>query len=271
MKKLFLLAATAIIAAALLLVGCGSEKKPVADGQVTLKVGATPVPHAEILDEIKPLLKKEGVNLDVIVFNDYVQPNTALAEKELAANFYQHVPYLDKFNADHKTSLVSIVKVHVEPMGVYSNKIKNLADLTNGAKVAIPNDPTNGGRALLILQNQGLLKLKDGGSTTSTINNITENPKNLKIVELEAAQLPRSLDDVSVAVINTNYALEAGLNPLKDALAIESKDSPYANVLVIRKGEENDPNIQKLVKALNSKEVKDFITKKYNGAIIPAF
>ncbi len=276
MKKIFTFAATAIVAGALLLGGCGTDKTAdkgmTNDGkQVVLKVGASPVPHAEILEQVKPILAKEGVDLQIVEFTDYVQPNTALAEKELDANFFQHVPYLEKFNKEHNTNLVAGVKVHIEPMGVYSKTVKKLSELPEGAKIAIPNDATNGGRALLLLQKEGVIKLKDGGSVASTVADITENPKNITIVELEAAQLPRSLDDVTAAVINTNYALEAKLNPVKDAIAIESKDSPYANVLVFRKGEENNEAIKKLEAALNSPEIKKFIETKYNGAIVPAF
>lgn len=276
MNNFFKLAATAVVTGALLLAGCSSDKSassaPAKDTkEVTLKVGATPVPHAEILQQIIPILAKEGVKLQIVEFSDYVLPNTALADKELDANFFQHVPYLEKFNAEHKTDLIATTKVHVEPMGVYSHSIKSLTELQNGAKVAIPNDPTNGGRALLLLQKEGVIKLKEGGTVSSTVADITDNAKNLQIVELDAAQLPRSLDDVTAAVINTNYALEASLNPLKDAIAIESQDSPYANVLVIRKDEANNDAIKKLQAALNSPEVKKFIQEKYNGAIIPAF
>lgn len=272
-KKLSVLAAAALMAVAFLAAGCGSDSQPTAssDKNVTVTVGATPVPHAEILNEIKPLLAKEGVDLKVVEFTDYVKLNLALNDKELDANFFQHTPYLDKFNSEHGTKLKAIAKIHVEPMGIYSRKIKDLKDLANGAKVAIPNDPTNGGRALLILQSAGLITLKDGGNITSTVQDVVKNDKNLQFVELEAAQIPRSIDDVDIALINTNFAMEAGLNPLKDALFLEPKDSPYANVLVIRDGDENRPKIQKLVKALQSPEVKKFIEDKYQGAILPSF
>lgn len=272
-KKLSILAAAALMAVAFLAAGCGSDSQTTAssDKNVTVTVGATPVPHAEILNEIKPLLAKEGVDLKVVEFTDYVKPNPALNDKELDANFFQHTPYLDKFNSEHGTKLKAIAKIHVEPMGIYSRKIKDLKDLANGAKVAIPNDPTNGGRALLILQSAGLITLKDGGNITSTVQDVVKNDKNLQFVELEAAQIPRSIDDVDIALINTNFAMEAGLNPLKDALFLEPKDSPYANVLVVRDGDENRPEIQKLVKALQSPEVKKFIEDKYQGAILPSF
>lgn len=272
-KKLSILAAAALMAVAFLAAGCGSDSQTTAssDKNVTVTVGATPVPHAEILNEIKPLLAKEGVDLKVVEFTDYVKPNLALNDKELDANFFQHTPYLDKFNSEHSTKLKAIAKIHVEPMGIYSRKIKDLKELANGAKVAIPNDPTNGGRALLILQSAGLITLKDGGNITSTVQDVVKNDKNLQFVELEAAQIPRSIDDVDIALINTNFAMEAGLNPLKDALFLEPKDSPYANVLVVRDGDENRPEIQKLVKALQSPEVKKFIEDKYQGAILPSF
>jgi len=270
--KRFVLFLILILALSLVVTGCGGSKQQAApQGKAVVKVGATPVPHAEILNVIKPLLEKEGVELQIVEFTDYVRPNMAVAEKELDANFFQHTPYLEQFKADRKLQLTSVVAVHIEPMGVYSKKVKNLNEVTEGAVVAIPNDPTNGGRALNILQAAGLLKLKEGVGITATPKDIVENPKKLKITELEAPQLPRVLDDVTLAVINTNYALEAKLVPTKDALFIEPKDSPFANILVVRSGDENRPEIQKLAKALTSPEVKDFITKKYEGAIVPAF
>ncbi|MCR4431760.1 MAG: MetQ/NlpA family ABC transporter substrate-binding protein [Tepidanaerobacteraceae bacterium] len=244
----------------------GSQAKP-----VTIKVGASPIPHAEILNVIKPMLEKEGIKLEIIEFTDYNQPNLQLADKQLDANYFQHIPYLEKFSKDHNLDLTYIAKVHIEPMGVYSIKVKNLNDLKEGDSVAIPNDPTNGGRALLLLQKTGLLKLKDGVGINATVNDISENPKKLKIQELEAATLPRVLQDVDAAVINTNYALEAKLVPAKDALAIESADSPYVNILAVRKGDENRPELKKLAEALNSPEVKKFIEDKYQGAVVPAF
>lgn len=276
MKKLFSLAAAAILGSALLLAGCGSDNNTSVgtSGKTVITVGASPVPHGEILEQAKPLLEKEGIELKVVEFTDYVKPNMALNDKELDANFFQHVPYLEKFISEHKMDLVSAGKVHVEPMGVYSKTItdKDLnAALPNGSKVAIPNDPSNGGRALILLQKAGLITLKDPNNIYATKADIASNPKNLEFVELEAAQLPRSLDDVAIAVINTNYALEAGLDPLKSALYLEDKDSPYANIVAVRKGDENRPEIQKLMKALQSPEVKKFIEDKYKGAILPAF
>ena len=263
-----------LLALGALVAGCSGEKKEAAqssDKKVVLKVGATPVPHAEILNEIKPLLAKDGIDLQIIEFTDYVKPNFSLNDKEIDANFFQHEPYLKKFAADRKLDLVNLVAAHIEPMGVYSKKLKDIKSVPDGAKVAIPNDPTNGGRALNILAKAGLIKLKDGVGISATVGDIVENPKNLKITEAEAAMLPRTLDDVDLAVINSNFAMEAKLNPTKDALFIEPKDSPYANIVAVRKGDENRKEIQALKKALTSPEVKKFIEEKYKGAVIPAF
>lgn len=271
MKKLVLFI-VALLSLSILFAGCSGNKQAAqTGGKTVVKVGATPVPHAEILNFIKPILEKEGVDLQVIEMTDYVRPNLAVAEKELDANFFQHTPYLNKFSAERNLQLVNVAGIHIEPMGVYSKKVKNINDLKNGAQIAIPNDPTNGGRALALLAKAGVIKLRSGVTIEATVADITENPKNLKIRELEAPQLPRSLDDVDAAVINTNYALEAKLVPTKDALFIEQSDSPYVNILVVRKGDENRPEIQKLVKVLKSEEVKKFINEKYNGAIVPAF
>ena len=263
-----------LLALGALVAGCSGEKKEAAqssDKKVVLKVGATPGPHAEILNEIKPLLAKDGIDLQIIEFTDYVKPNLSLNDKEIDANFFQHEPYLKKFAADRKLDLVNLVAVHIEPMGVYSKKLKDIKSVPDGAKVAIPNDPTNGGRALNILAKAGLIKLKDGVGISATVGDIVENPKNLKITEAEAAMLPRTLDDVDLAVINSNFAMEAKLNPTKDALFIEPKDSPYANIVAVRKGDENRKEIQALKKALTSPEVKKFIEEKYKGAVVPAF
>lgn len=270
MKKIVFLV-IALISISVIFAGCSNNKPAAPAGKTIVKVGATPVPHSEILNFIKPILEKDGVDLQIVEMNDYVRPNLAVAEKELDANFFQHTPYLNKFSAERKLDLVNAAGIHIEPMGIYSKKIKNISDIKNGAQIAIPNDPTNGGRALALLAKAGLIKLKDGVTIEATVGDIVDNPKNLKIRELEAPQLPRALDDVDAAVINTNYALEAKLVPTKDALFIEQKDSPYVNILVVRKGDETRPEIQKLVKALKSEEVKKFINEKYNGAIVPAF
>ncbi len=237
----------------------------------TLRVAASAVPHAEILNFVKPALAKEGVELDVKVFTDYVQPNVQVAEKRLDANFFQHQPYLDEFNKSRGTSLVSVGGVHVEPFGAYSSKIKDLKDLPQGANVVIPNDATNGGRALLLLQKAGVITLKDPTNILSTPKDIAENPKGIKVRELEAATLPRVLTQVDLALINTNYALEAKLNPTEDALAIEGSDSPYVNILVTRADNKDSDAVQKLAKALNTPAVKQFIEEKYKGAVVPAF
>ena len=237
----------------------------------TLTVAASAVPHAEILEFVKPTLAKEGVDLKIKVFTDYVQPNVQVAEKRMDANFFQHQPYLDEFNKGKGTDLVSVAKVHVEPFGAYSDKIKNLADLPDGANVALPNDATNEGRALLLLAKAGLITLKDPTSILATPKDVLQNPKNLKFRELEAATLPRVLTQVDLALINTNYALGAKLDPTKDALVIEGAESPYANILVTTQANKDSDAIKKLVAALNSPEVKAFITEKYKGAVVPAF
>ena len=237
----------------------------------TLTVAATPVPHAEILEFVKPILAKEGVDLKVKVFTDYVQPNVQVAEKRLDANFFQHQPYLDEFNKAKGTHLVSVAGVHIEPLGAYSSKYKKLDELPGGATVVIPNDATNGGRALLLLDKAGLIKLKDAKNILSTTKDITENTKDLKFRELEAATIPRVLTQVDLALINTNYALEAKLNPEADALVIEGKDSPYVNILVTREDDKDSDAMKKLVAALHSPQVKTFILEKYKGAVLPAF
>ncbi|MBV2134218.1 MetQ/NlpA family ABC transporter substrate-binding protein [Pseudomonas sp. MAP12] len=237
----------------------------------TLSVAATPVPHAEILEVVKPLLAKQGVELKVRVFTDYVQPNLQVQQKNLDANFFQHQPYLDEFNASRKTALVSVTGVHIEPFGAYSSKYKKLAELPEGASVAIPNDATNGGRALLLLAKAGVITLKDGAGITATPKDIAANPRHIRVRELEAATLPRVLKQVDLALINTNYALEAGLNPTRDALAIEGSDSPYVNILVSRADNQDSEAMQKLAQALHSPEVKAFIADKYQGAVLPAF
>lgn len=253
--------------------GCASKSTGSGTDNKTKKlvVGASPNPHAEILNYIKPILKEKGIELEVKEMTDYVTPNTALNDKQIDANFFQHVPYMEDFAKKRNISLVSAGKVHVEPLGAYSQKIKTKDEIKDGAIVAIPNDATNEGRALLLLQKQGLIKLKDEKGLTQTPKDIVENTKNLKFKELEAAQLPRVLKDVDFAVINTNFALEATLNPTKDSIFMEDKDSPYANVITVRPDNQNDEAIKELVKALNSPEVKKFIEDKYNGAIVPAF
>ena len=236
-----------------------------------LVVAATPVPHAEILELIKPTLAKEGVDLEIKVFTDYVQPNVQVDQKRLDANYFQTLPYLDSFNKGKGTNLVTVIGVHVEPFGGYSKKIKNLSELKDGATIAIPNEGSNSGRALILLQKAGLIELKDPTNAVSTPKDIAKNPHNFKFKELESAMLPRVLDQVDLDMINTNYALEAGLNPATDALIIEGADSPYVNFLVARPDNKDSPAMQKLAKALTSPEVKAFIAEKYKGAVLPAF
>lgn len=277
MKGKFLAALT--LATTLLITGCGGgggQPAQKSDGdkgkEITLKIGATPVPHAEILEEIKSDLKEKGIMLEIVEFNDYVQPNIALNDKELDANFFQHEPYLNDFIKEHTdVKLKNAGGVHIEPMGVYSKKIKDLNELTDGAIVSIPNDPTNGGRALLLLQKAELIKLKDGANETATVQDIAENPKNLKIQEVEAAQLPRTLEDVDISIINTNFAMNAELNPMKDALFIEDKTSPYVNIIAVRAGDENREEIKTLLNVIKTDKIKKFIEEKYKGAIVPAF
>ena len=236
-----------------------------------LVVAATPVPHAEILELIKPTLAKEGVDLEIKVFTDYVQPNVQVAEKHLDANYFQTLPYLESFNKGKGTNLTTVIGVHVEPFGGYSKKVKNLSELKDGATIAIPNEGSNSGRALILLQKAGLIELKDPTNAVATPKDIAKNPHNFKFKELESALLPRVLDQVDLDMINTNYALEAGLNPATDALIIEGADSPYVNFLVARPDNKDSAAIQKLAKALTSPEVKAFIEQKYKGAVLPAF
>jgi D-methionine transport system substrate-binding protein len=273
MKKYFSLVLSLILTLGLF--GCGNSGSPKEEegkqeeSKKTIVVGATPVPHMEILKEVKPLLEKEGYELELLEFTDYVTPNTALAEGELDANFFQHTPYLNKFNEEKELDLECAVKVHIEPMGLYSKKIKNLDEIQDGAVIAIPNDPTNGSRALRLLEKNNIIMLKEGELVSAL--DITDNPKNIKFEELDAPQLPRVLQEVDASVINTNYALEADLNPVKDAIVIEDKDSPYANILAIRKEDKEKPAIKALLKVLNSPEIKKFIEENYKGSIVPAF
>ncbi|MDR2092210.1 MAG: MetQ/NlpA family ABC transporter substrate-binding protein [Azoarcus sp.] len=236
-----------------------------------LRVGATPVPHAEILEFVKPALEKQGVTLDIKVFTDYVQPNLQLVQKRLDANFFQHKPYLDEFNKSRSAALTSVVAVHIEPFGAYSKKVGKLDALAEGATVAMPNDTSNGGRALLLLAAHDLIRLKDGASITATVHDIVSNPRKLRFREIEAATLPRALGQVDLALINTNYALEAGLDPLADAIIIEGAESPYVNILVARPDNAASEAVKKLAAALTSPETRKFIEKRYKGAIRPVF
>ncbi|MER5639847.1 MetQ/NlpA family ABC transporter substrate-binding protein [Kitasatospora sp. NPDC002227] len=249
--------------------GSGSS----ADANAPLTVIASPTPHAQILEYVqKNLADKAGLKLNVKVVTDYVVPNTAVQDGSADANYFQHVPYLEDFNKKHGTDIVSVETVHLEPLGLYSKKVKKAEELANGATVGIPNDATNEGRALKLLADNKLITLKDGVGTSATPADITANPKNLKWKELDAAQLPRSEADLDAAVINGNYALDSGLKPATDAILLEKAEgNPYANILAVKKGKENDPRVQKLATLLHSPEVKQYITSTFQGSVIPAF
>lgn len=238
---------------------------------VTLTVAASPTPHAEILYQCVDILAEQGIELVVNEYSDYVIPNTAVEDGEEDANYFQHIPYLDQFNEERGTHLVSVAGVHVEPMGIYAGKTASLEELADGAVIAVPNDATNEGRALLLLEAQGLIKLADSTNLSSTPKDIVENPKNLQFQELEAATLPSVVSEVDLAVINSNYALGAGFNPVNDSLAIESSDSAYVNVLVVKEGNEENPAILALIEALHSDTIRDYITETFDGAVVPAF
>ncbi|MCR5175423.1 MAG: MetQ/NlpA family ABC transporter substrate-binding protein [Anaerovibrio sp.] len=270
MKKLLLIMA-AMVFAIIAVAGCGSNSNQAGQNK-TLKVGATSVPHAEILEQVKDDLKNEGITLEIVEYSDYVQPNLNLNDKELDANYFQHIPYLDDFVKQHpEVKLVNAAGIHIEPMGIYSKKVKKLDELKDGAVVAIPNDPTNGGRALILLAKAGLITLKDGVGISATVHDVVNNPKNIKFQELEAAQVPRTIDDVDAAVINSNFAMQVQINPVKDNIFIEDASSPYVNIVAVRTGDENRPEIQALIKALKSDKVKKFIDEKYKGAVIAVF
>ena len=293
MKKKVFLAATLLGLS--LLTACGSQKKAEssasgdssaagsseagssaaeATGDKVITVGASPSPHAEILEAAKDALKAEGYELKVVEYTDYVQPNLALESKSLDANYFQHLPYLENFNKERGTKLVSVAAIHYEPFGIYAGKSKDLKSLPEGAKIAVPNDVTNEARALLLLADQGLITLKDNTDINATKQDIVENPHNIEIVEVEAAQVPRSLQDVDFGVVNGNFAIASGLN-VADALATEAADSvaakTYANIVVVREGDENSEKTKALVKALTTAEIKQFIENKYQGAVVPIF
>ena len=264
-----------------LLAGCGNNdaagKKADTDSAQELeviKVGASITPHAEILRSVSDELEKQGYKLEVVEYNDYIIPNTELESGELDANYIQHLPYLEDFNKENGTHIVSVADIHYEPFGIYAGKSDSLENLKEGAVIAVPNDTTNEARALLLLQDQGLIKLKENAGLTATVKDIAENPKNFEIKELEAAQVPKALQDVDVAAINTNYALEANLK-LSDALASEGADSlaakTYANIIAVKEGNENAEKIKALIDAVKSEQVKKFIEDKYDGAVVPIF
>lgn len=253
------------------LAGCGAKKttETASADKKTIVIGATPVPAAEILKEAQPLLEKKGYKIQIKEFTDYVIPNTSLNEKQLDANLYQHTPYLEKFNQEKGTDLVAIQKVYLPPLGVYSNKLKKLEDLKNGAIIAVPNDPTNEKRALKLLEEAGVIKVKEGEILTKA--DIIENKKGIQIKELDAPQLPRVLQDVDAAVINANFAMEAKLDPTKDSIFLESKSSPYSNVLAVRREDKDKAFVKALSEVLTSPEIKKFIEEKYKGSVIPTF
>ena len=237
---------------------------------VVIKVGATPNPHARILENIKDDLKNEGIDLQIVEFSDYVLPNIALNDGELDANFHQHQPYLDKLAEDKKLDLKSIAKIHIEPLGLYSKKIKEISELKNGATIALPNDPSNGGRALILLNDNGIIKLKDASNLYATEMDIAQNPKKLKIKPVDTAMLPKIVGDVDAAIINGNYALQAGMSA-KEAILLEDSRSPYANILVVRSADIENPNLLKLKNALTSDKTKRFLEETYKGEVVPAF
>lgn len=276
MKKKILALALAGVLVVGALTGCGSSKsesseKKTDDKKITVAASATP--HAEILEEAKTLLKDKGYELEVKVFDDYVQPNNVVESGEFDANYFQHVPYLEQFNEEKGTHLVVAGKIHYEPFGIYPGTKKDLKDIAKGDKIAVPNDTTNEARALLLLQDNGIIKLKDGAGIKATVNDIEENPNNIEIVELEAAQVPRVVNEVAYVVLNGNYALEANYTVKKDALAYEKSDSEaaktYVNVIAVKEGNENSDKIKALVDVLKSDEIKDFINENYDGAVIP--
>ncbi|HVI40504.1 MAG TPA: MetQ/NlpA family ABC transporter substrate-binding protein [Anaerovoracaceae bacterium] len=273
-KKIALILVLALTVFALAACGGGAAKDEGNSETTVLKIGASTVPHAEILEFVKPMLAKEGIDLQITEYTDYIIPNTAVESHELDANYFQHQPYLDSFNAENGTHLVPAVAVHYEPMGLFAGKTATLDALADGATIAVPNDPTNEARALLLLQQEGLIKLKDGIGLDATPNDIVENPKNIKFFEAEAAAVARSIQDVDFAIVNGNYALEAGLK-VSDALAVESADSEaaqtFANIVAVYDGDQDRPEIQALVKALTSDETRKFIEDTYQGAVVPVF
>ena len=270
-KKAFsaaLIAALCVFAA-----GCGDNSGSGSGNQAKkeIKMGVTAGPHAEVMEEVAKEAAKQGITLKVVEFNDYVQPDKALAEGDLDMNSMQHQPYLDNVIKKQGLKLTSIGKSIILPMAVYSHKYKSIDEVQPGAKVAIPNDPTNGGRALLLLQQVGLIKLKNGNDVNATVPDVVENPKNIEFVELDAAQISRSLDDTDLACVNTNYAIPAGLNPQKDSLAVESKDSPYANVIAVREEDKDNAAYKKVVEIYQSEPIKKFVEEHFQGSVLPAF
>ncbi|MEI2470104.1 MetQ/NlpA family ABC transporter substrate-binding protein [Peribacillus frigoritolerans] len=277
MKKIKWLSVTVLTVVLLVLGACGSneqtssESKGDKDEEVTLKIGAASIPHAEILEFIAPDLEKQGVKLDVVISTDGIQTNQQTADKELDANFFQHTPYLEQVNKDSGLNLVNVKGVHIEPFGVYSKKIKSIGELSDGARVAVPKDPVNFSRSLQLFAANNIIELDASKSGDYTIEDITKNDKKIEFIPVDSPLLVHSLDDVEASAINTNYALEGRLKPLDDALIIEGKDSPYVNILVARPDNKDDKAIQKLANALTTEKVKEFILDQYEGAVVPAF
>lgn len=238
---------------------------------IVVTVAASPTPHAEILAAVKDLLAEEGIDLQVTEYNDYVIPNTAVEEEEVMANYFQHSPYLEQFNEENGTHLVSVAGIHIEPMGLYPGQKSSIDELEEGDIIAVPNDVTNEARALMLLEDQGIITLAEGASLEAVPGDIVENPYGIEIQEVEAAMVPTIKDEVALSVINSNYALGVDLNPVEDSIAIESSDSPYVNVLVVKEGHENDPGIPELIDALTSDTCREFIESTYGGAVVPAF
>ncbi len=256
--------------------GCGGKTEPAKPAAAPaadkpLKVGVTPGPHAQIMEVVKKVAEKDGLKIQIVEFSDYVQPNVALNQGDIDINSFQHLPFLENMVKDRKYDLVMLAKTFTFPMGIYSKKIKNIKDLKDGAVIAMPNDPTNGGRALLLFEKAGLIKLKPGLGHKASVVDIVENPRKFKIRELEAAQIPRTLEDMEIAAINTNYAMSAGLVPAKDALILEDSSSPYANILAVRGKDKDNPLYKKFLKAYQSEEVKKFVTEQFKGSVIVAW
>lgn len=276
MKK-FLALTLSLVFCLALMTGCTSKTPPAepAGDATTIKVAATPAPHAEILEVAKGILAEEGYNLEIVEFTDYIQPNLATESGDVDANYFQHVAYLNEFNPANNTHLVNAAEIHYEPYGLYPGKTASIEELSDGAQIAVPNDPSNEARALLLLEAQGIIKLEEGVGLAATALDIVENPKNVEIVEMEAASLPGALSSVDMAVINGNYAIGAGLSVSKDSVAVEDANSDaaalYANILVVKEGNENNEAIQALIQAMKSDEVRDFINSTYDGAVVPLF
>lgn len=271
-KNLFKVISVGVVAvlSSAFLVGCGGN----GTDEKTIRIGASPSPHAEILEQVKAEVEAKGYKLEIVEYNDYVLPNTATNEGELDANFFQHKPYLDNFNVENKTDLVSVAAIHFEPLGIYSAKADSISEISDGAVIGVPNDATNEARALLLLEANGLITLKEGAGVNATVNDIVSNPKNLDIKEIEAAQLARSLQDMDAAVINGNYAISGGLK-VSDAIAVEESTSvaaeTYANIVVVKRGNEDSEKIKALLEALQSEAVKKYIEENYEGAVVPVF